>query len=155
MMKFLQLDTLEELGLAHFDAWVQMFAETTQSLEMKPDGSGFRMNTRFNKFTNLPELAALWRQAQQPAGSLYLAHDRGAGVQQGAQVVELGRAIHEVHSGPLHAGQCRLVQARGDAASPKRWRDKTVSADGAEALAAGDLDLPWKQRGQPQGLAAW
>jgi N12 class adenine-specific DNA methylase len=62
MMKFLQLDTLEELGLAHFDAWVQMFAETTQSLEMKPDGSGFRMNTRFNKFTNLPELAALWRQ---------------------------------------------------------------------------------------------
>jgi N12 class adenine-specific DNA methylase len=62
MMKFLQLDTLEELGLAHFDAWVQMFAETTQSLEMKPDGSGFRMNTRFNKFTNLPELATLWRQ---------------------------------------------------------------------------------------------
>ena len=63
MMKFLQLDTLEALGLAHFDAWVQTFAETSQSLEMKPDGSGFRMNTRFNKFTNLPELAALWRQA--------------------------------------------------------------------------------------------
>lgn len=63
MMKFLQFDLLEEMGLAHFDAWVQMFAETTQSLEMKPDGSGFRMNTRFNKFTNLPELAALWRQA--------------------------------------------------------------------------------------------
>ncbi len=62
MMKFLQLDTLEALGLAHFDAWVQTFAETSQSLEMKPDGSGFRMNTRFNKFTNLPELAALWRQ---------------------------------------------------------------------------------------------
>lgn len=62
MMKFLQLDTLEALGLAHFDAWVQTFAETSQGLEMKPDGSGFRMNTRFNKFTNLPELAALWRQ---------------------------------------------------------------------------------------------
>lgn len=62
MMKFLQLDTLEALGLAHFDAWVQLFAETSQGLEMKPDGSGFRMNTRFNKFTNLPELAALWRQ---------------------------------------------------------------------------------------------
>lgn len=62
MMKFLQLDTLETLGLAHFDAWVQTFAETSQGLEMKPDGSGFRMNTRFNKFTNLPELAALWRQ---------------------------------------------------------------------------------------------
>jgi hypothetical protein len=29
---------------------------------MKPDGSGFRLNTRFNKFVNLPELARLWRQ---------------------------------------------------------------------------------------------
>ncbi|MGH9835544.1 MAG: hypothetical protein ACRD9Y_21190 [Blastocatellia bacterium] len=62
MMKFLQLDTLEEMGIAHFDAWTQLFAETSQGLEMKPDASGFRINTRFNKFTNLPELAALWRQ---------------------------------------------------------------------------------------------
>jgi N12 class adenine-specific DNA methylase len=62
MMKFLQFDTLEEMGIAHFDAWTQLFAETSQSLEMKPDASGFRLATRFNKFTNLPELAALWRQ---------------------------------------------------------------------------------------------
>jgi N12 class adenine-specific DNA methylase len=62
MMKFLQLDILEELGIAHFDAWVQLFAETSQGLEMKPDASGFRIATRFNKFTNLPELAVLWRQ---------------------------------------------------------------------------------------------
>ena len=60
--KYLQLETLQELGLDHFDAWVQQFAETTQSLEMTPDGSGFRMNTRFNKFTNIPELSALWQQ---------------------------------------------------------------------------------------------
>ncbi len=62
MMKYLQLETLEELGLAHFDAWAQMFADTTQSIEMKPDGSGFRVHTRFARFTNLPELAAIWRQ---------------------------------------------------------------------------------------------
>ena len=62
MMKFLQLDMLEEMGIAHFDAWVQLFAETSQGLEMKPDASGFRLVSRFNKFTNLPELAALWRQ---------------------------------------------------------------------------------------------
>jgi N12 class adenine-specific DNA methylase len=41
--KYLQLETLQELGLDHFDAWVQQFAETTQSLEMTPDGSGFRI----------------------------------------------------------------------------------------------------------------
>jgi N12 class adenine-specific DNA methylase len=43
MMKFLQLDTLEEMGIAHFDAWTQLFAETSQGLEMKPDCSGFRV----------------------------------------------------------------------------------------------------------------
>jgi len=62
MMKYLQLETLEALGLAHFDAWAQMFADTSQSIEMKPDGSGFRVHTRFARFTNLPELAAIWRQ---------------------------------------------------------------------------------------------
>jgi N12 class adenine-specific DNA methylase len=61
--KYLQLETLQQLGLDHFDAWVQQFAETTQSLEMTPDGSSFRMTQRFNKFTNIPELSKLWQQA--------------------------------------------------------------------------------------------
>ena len=60
--KYLQLETLQELGLDHFDAWVQQFAETTQSLEMTPDGASFRMNVRFNRFTNIPELSKLWQQ---------------------------------------------------------------------------------------------
>ena len=38
------------------------FEKTVHHFLMKPDGSGFRLNCRFNKFTNLPELAALWRQ---------------------------------------------------------------------------------------------
>jgi N12 class adenine-specific DNA methylase len=86
MMKFLQLDTLEEMGIAHFDAWVQLFAETSQSLEMKPDASGFRTATRFNKFTNLPELAAFWRQVLDVthADQINLPRPRIAG---GAQVV--------------------------------------------------------------------
>jgi len=60
--KYLQLEVLRDLGLDHFDAWVQQFAETTQSLEMTPDGSTFRINNRFNKFTNIPELSKLWQQ---------------------------------------------------------------------------------------------
>ncbi|HMY70874.1 MAG TPA: SNF2-related protein [Blastocatellia bacterium] len=60
--KYLQLETLQELGLDHFDAWVQQFAETTQALEMTPDGSSFRIQTRFNRFTNIPELSQLWQQ---------------------------------------------------------------------------------------------
>jgi len=61
-MKYLQLETLQELGIDHFDAWVQQFAETTQSLEITPDGSSYRFNTRFNRFTNIPELSEIWQQ---------------------------------------------------------------------------------------------
>jgi N12 class adenine-specific DNA methylase len=62
-MKYLQLETLQELGIDHFDAWVQQFAETTQSLEITPDGSSYRFNTRLNRFTNIPELSKIWQQA--------------------------------------------------------------------------------------------
>ncbi len=62
MMRYLQADMLEEQGLGHFDAWSQCYADAVPSLEMTPDGSGFRMNTRFARFTNLPELTLSWRQ---------------------------------------------------------------------------------------------
>jgi N12 class adenine-specific DNA methylase len=61
-MKYLQLETLQELGIDHFDSWVQQFAETSQSLEITPDGSSYRYYTRFNRFTNIPELIKIWQQ---------------------------------------------------------------------------------------------
>lgn len=54
---------LKELGIEHFDDWAQTFCDSQQSIEMKPDGSGFRMNTRFSRVTGLPELSAIWREA--------------------------------------------------------------------------------------------
>lgn len=61
MMRYFQLDLLRELGLDHFDSWAQSFGETVTGVEMRPDGSGFRVNTRFAKFVNLAELARLQR----------------------------------------------------------------------------------------------
>jgi len=62
MHRFFQMDTLKKLGLAQFDAWARQFALAEPGLEMTPDGSGFRMNTRFRKFVNVPELMQLWLQ---------------------------------------------------------------------------------------------
>lgn len=62
MQRYLSLDLLEEMGLDQFDAWAKTFAEAVPSMEMTPDGAGYRMNTRFSKFVNLPELVTLWRQ---------------------------------------------------------------------------------------------
>jgi N12 class adenine-specific DNA methylase len=62
MQRYLQLPTLEQYGLAHFDAWAQSFGETVTSLELSPEGTGYRPRTRFAEFTNLPELAKMFRQ---------------------------------------------------------------------------------------------
>ncbi len=56
----LQYDRLKELGIEYFDNWASVFGKITQTLEVKPSGSGFRMRTRFAEFVNLPELCNLF-----------------------------------------------------------------------------------------------
>jgi len=62
MQRYFQYDTLVDLGLSHFDAWAQMFADAVMMPEMTPDGGGFRVNTRLARFTNIPELASMLAQ---------------------------------------------------------------------------------------------
>lgn len=61
MMRYLQADMLEEFGVQHFDAWASNFGETVTALELAPDGSGYRMQTRFSRFLNVPELMSMFR----------------------------------------------------------------------------------------------
>ena len=56
ILRYLAPDLLKERGVEHFDAWAANFAEAVTALELAPDGSGYRMHTRFAKFINLPEL---------------------------------------------------------------------------------------------------
>ena len=62
MQKYLQPDLLNEMGLLHFDSWAANFGEVTTSLELAPEGNGFRFKNRFNHFVNLPELMTAFRQ---------------------------------------------------------------------------------------------
>ncbi len=61
MMKFLQPQMLKRVGLYEFDAWAATFGEAVQGMEVAPDGSGYRLNTRFSRFVNVPDLMALFR----------------------------------------------------------------------------------------------
>ncbi len=63
MMRYLQHDTIQEKGLAHFDCWASTFGETTTAIELAPEGTGYRARTRFAKFFNLPELMNLFKEA--------------------------------------------------------------------------------------------
>ncbi|QQZ61236.1 N-6 DNA methylase [Paenibacillus sonchi] len=61
MQRFLQTHLLQKLGLNFFDNWAATFGEVVSSLEITPEGSGYRMKSRFAKFHNLPELLNLFR----------------------------------------------------------------------------------------------
>lgn len=60
MQRYLQPRRLEELGLQQFDAWAATFGESVTALEIAPDGSGYRMHTRFARFINVPELMSIF-----------------------------------------------------------------------------------------------
>ncbi|MBC2080267.1 DEAD/DEAH box helicase family protein [Listeria booriae] len=62
MMRYLQYDVLEAKGLAHFDGWAATFGETTSAMELAPEGTGYRIRTRFAKFFNLPELMTMFKE---------------------------------------------------------------------------------------------
>lgn len=61
MQRFLQPQLLQKLGLNFFDNWAATFGEVVSSLEITPEGSGYRMKSRFAKFHNLPELMSMFR----------------------------------------------------------------------------------------------
>ena len=62
MQLYLQKAALEQMGIYHFDSWAANFGEVTTALELTVEGSGFRFKSRFNKFTNLPELMNIFRE---------------------------------------------------------------------------------------------
>ena len=61
VQRYLQPDILEDRGIQHFDSWAADFGEVVTSLEIAPDGSGYRARTRFARFINLPELLSMFR----------------------------------------------------------------------------------------------
>ena len=62
MQRYLQYDTLKKNRLEHFDSWASTFGETQSALELSPEGTGYRVKTRFSKFYNLPELMSMFKE---------------------------------------------------------------------------------------------
>lgn len=62
IQRYLQYDRLQEMKLGMFDNWASTFCETITALELSPEGSSYRMKTRFASFFNLPELMSVFRE---------------------------------------------------------------------------------------------
>jgi N12 class adenine-specific DNA methylase/SAM-dependent methyltransferase len=63
MQRYLQHDALKKHNLHHFDSWAATFGEPVTAMELSPDGAGYRLNTRFARFINVPELMQMFRQS--------------------------------------------------------------------------------------------
>ncbi len=62
MQRYLQMGTLRKQQVHHFDNWAATFGETVTAMELSPDGGGYRLNTRFARFVNVPELMQIFCQ---------------------------------------------------------------------------------------------
>jgi N12 class adenine-specific DNA methylase len=69
--RYLQGAELEKRGLGHFDAWAGAFGDTVTALEQDPAG-GYKPQTRFAKFINVPELSVMVRQVMDVVGATEL-----------------------------------------------------------------------------------
>ena len=64
MMRYLQTALLKECDINHFDEWAADFGEVKTDYELKPESDGkYQLKTRFAKFTNLPELMGMFKEA--------------------------------------------------------------------------------------------
>ena len=63
IMRYLQYDTIQKMGLGHFDSWAAAFGETVTAIELSQEGTGYRAKTRFARFFNLPELISLFKES--------------------------------------------------------------------------------------------
>jgi N12 class adenine-specific DNA methylase len=63
MQRYLQPEDLKKHNLHHFDSWAATFGEPVTAMELSPDGAGYRLNTRFARFINVPELMQMFRQS--------------------------------------------------------------------------------------------
>lgn len=62
LQRYLQYELLKMYNLIHFDCWASMFGETVNAMELAPEGTGYRLKTRFSKFNNIPEMMKMFKE---------------------------------------------------------------------------------------------
>ena len=124
VMRYLQYGTLQQKGLTHFDCWASTFGETTTSIELAPEGTGYRARTRFAKFFNLPELMNMFKEVADiktsdqlhlpvPEAKFETVVVKPSEIQKG-MVKELSKRAAAVHSGAVDAAEDNMLCITND-----------------------------------------
>ncbi|MCW5555500.1 MAG: hypothetical protein KIS67_25475 [Verrucomicrobiae bacterium] len=148
MQRYLQPDELKKHNLHHFDSWAATFGEPVTAMELSPDGAGYRLNTRFARFINVPELMQMFRQSAdvQTAAMLNLPRPNLEGekpaVRNAPATEELKAFVQE-----LAARAERLKTGRID---PREDNMLKITSEGRKAALDLRLMIP-SARDEPQG----
>lgn len=124
MQRYLQYDTLVEHGLQYFDAWASTFGETVTAIELAPEGTGYRLKTRFAKFYNLPELMMMFREVADiqtadmlnlpvPEAEYRVVTTKPSELQQD-MVAELGVRAERVRNGMVNPTEDNMLRITND-----------------------------------------
>ena len=124
IQRYLQYDRLQEMGMGHFDCWASRFGETTTTLELAPEGTGYRARTRFAKFFNLLELMSIFREVAdiKTADQLNLPppeveyHTLAAKPTEHQQIMvkELSRRAEAIHNGRVEPEIDNMLKVTND-----------------------------------------
>ncbi|MFV0527610.1 MAG: helicase-related protein [Lachnospiraceae bacterium] len=150
MQLFLQERRLTEMGIYNFDAWAASFGEVTTALELAPEGTGYRMRTRFNKFVNLPELVQLFKECADVILSEQLDIERPK-LKNGKYIIveseasdyvrkrmeEMVTRAEEIHNGIVDPKEDNMLKITGEArllGTDPRLLDLDAPVDGGSKL---------------------
>jgi N12 class adenine-specific DNA methylase len=154
MQRYLRPDLLTDAGITDFDTWAATFGQTTTAIEVAPDGGGMRMQTRFAKFVNVPELLRMWHVTADiktaddinlPTPPLAARESDGQRLPETVVVApseELKEYVDELAQ--------RAEQVRAKAVDPTTDNMLKISSDGRAA--ALDLRLVGRHTDEPQKL---
>ena len=132
--RYMQEDTLVGMGLEAFDAWAAAFGDTVTELEQDAAG-GYKPQTRFAQFVNVPELSAMVRQIMDVVTSKeleqYVTRPAIKGGQRQLKLAEKSDALDEYQK-TLAARMTAIEKRKGP---PKKGDDILLSVinDGRHA----------------------
>jgi len=61
IQRYMQYDEMKARNIEHFDAWASTFGKVVTGWELDATGTNYKLNSRFSKFQNVPELIAQYR----------------------------------------------------------------------------------------------
>lgn len=140
LQRYQQPQELAARGLSAFDAWAGAFGETVTALEQDPAG-GYKPQTRFAKFVNVPELSAMVRQVMDVVTSheleQYVVRPKIKGGKRNLIVVD--RTAEQAAYSDTLARRMRAIEQR--TGRPQKGDDILLSVIGDGRKAAIDMRL--------------